>query len=148
MPASAAIPRRPAAAARATVLWPDRRPVGAALLPGLRHLDEHAARPVAAQRGAAPQQLVGAFDRLDPEHEPLLHDDGLADIERAERAGDAHPVLDIGFGVVVRPMAAEQAPPASNRRLPAMSSAPITRNPSRSNSLTTADSSPSSPSAR
>jgi hypothetical protein len=35
--------------------WPDRRPVGAALLSGLCHFDEDAARPVAAQRGAASQ---------------------------------------------------------------------------------------------
>src|SRR5262249_21123244 len=59
----------------------NRRPVGTALLARLGDLDEHAAEGLAAQRGAAPYQLVGPFGRLNPEHEPLLHDDGLPDIE-------------------------------------------------------------------
>ena len=97
----------------------DRRPVGAAFLTGLLDLDEHAARPFAPQRRAAPQQRVGALDRLDPEHEALLHDDRLADIERAERPGDAQPALDIGLRLRVRAEAAETALPA---RGPASSS--------------------------
>ena len=97
--ASTAMPRNPVSAASRHGAQSDRRPVGAALLTGLLDLDEHAARAFAAQCRATPQQLVGAFDRLDPEHEPLLHDDGLADIERAQGPGDAQPVLDIRLAI-------------------------------------------------
>jgi len=60
---------------------PDRRAVGADLLPGLLDLDEHATRPFPAKRPATVQQLVGALDRLDAEHEALLNDHRLPDVE-------------------------------------------------------------------
>src|ERR1700732_4135512 len=50
----------------------DRWPGGAGLLTPLIDLDEHATRTFAAQRCTAPQQLVGAFDRLHAKHEALL----------------------------------------------------------------------------
>src|SRR5437588_961076 len=82
--------------------YPDRRSVDALLLARLCRLDEHPARPVATQPGAAPQQPVGPFDRLDPEDEPLLHDHRLADVERADRSGEPQPVIDIGFRPGIR----------------------------------------------
>src|SRR5689334_1398339 len=82
--------------------FPDCRPVGTTLLAGLFDLDEHPARAVAAERLAAAQQLVRSFDRLDPQYQPLLDDDRLADIEGTQRPGDLQPVLDIGVRLPVR----------------------------------------------
>src|SRR5207245_9519547 len=94
--------------------YPHRRPVDALLLARLCRLDEHPARPVATQPGAAPQQPVGPFDRLDPEHEPLLHDHRLADVERADRSGESQPVIDIGLrpGIRLEPAAPPGWPPS------------------------------------
>ncbi len=86
----------------------DRRPIGAPFLTRLFDLDEHAARTFAAQSGAAPQQRVGALDRLDAKDEALLNDDRLTDVERAERPGDAQPLLDIGDRLRVGPGSAER----------------------------------------
>jgi hypothetical protein len=87
---------------------PDRRSVDALLLGWFCRLDEHPARPGSAQRATAAQQTVGPFNRLDAENEPLLHDDGLANIERADRAGKPPTVLDIGGSLGIRPELAER----------------------------------------
>src|SRR5712671_2829787 len=87
---------------------PDRRAVDAPFLARLCRLDQHPARAVAAQFGAAPQQPIGAFDRLDAEHEPLLNHDRLTDIEGADRAGDTQTVLDIAASLRIRPATAKR----------------------------------------
>src|SRR5215831_16373922 len=69
--------------------WPNRRPIGAAFLPRLLHLYQHAARPLAAERSAATHEFIGALDRLYAEHKTLLNDHGLTDIEGADRSNDA-----------------------------------------------------------
>src|SRR5260221_2169314 len=87
----------------------DGRQVGAAFLAGLGDLDEHAAGPLAPQTGTAGNQRIGALDRLDPEYDSLLDDDGLADIERAQRPRNGDAVDDIGPCLFVRNQLAERA---------------------------------------
>jgi hypothetical protein len=50
---------------------------------------------LAAERGATSQQFVGAFDRFDAEHQTLLDDNGLTDIETTQRPSNAQPTLDV-----------------------------------------------------
>ena len=76
----------------------DRRQIGAALLARLLELDQHAARPLAAQLAAAREQPVGALDRLDAEHQALLHDHRLADVELAEAGRDLDAERDVALG--------------------------------------------------
>src|SRR5207237_300919 len=78
------------------------------LLTGRGALHQHAPRTVATQPGTAPQQSVSAFRRLDPEHQPLLDDDRLANIERANRTGETQTALDIGTSLGTRPAPAER----------------------------------------
>ena len=68
---------------------PDRRLIGAAFLTGFLHLDEYTARAFAPYCTAPPEELVGALDRFDAEHEALLNDHGLADIESPQYPSDA-----------------------------------------------------------
>src|SRR6266404_4295657 len=89
-------------AARGNCARADGRQVGAAFLAGLGDLDEHAAGSLAAQLGAAGDQRIGALDRLDPEYDSLLDDDGLADIERAQCARDSDPMGNVGHRLLVR----------------------------------------------
>src|SRR5579862_4480579 len=77
-------------------LRPNGRPVDPLFLPRLLDFDQHTARPIAPQPGATPQQRIGALDRLDPEHHPLLHHHGLPDIERAHGACDIDAAGDVG----------------------------------------------------
>ena len=82
-PASKAMPRSPAAAARAHRFRADRRQIGPALLTGLHQLDQHAAGTGRASAAAAGQHRVGALGGLDREHDPLLHHAALSDIDGA-----------------------------------------------------------------
>src|SRR5260221_14183316 len=61
------------------------------------------------QYGTAGNQRIGACDRIDPEYNPLLDDDGLADIERAQRPRNGDAVDDIGPRLFVRNQLAERA---------------------------------------
>jgi hypothetical protein len=81
---------------------PDRRPVGAAFLTRFLDFDQHTARPFAAECCAAPQEFISAFYRFDAEHEPLLNDDCLPNVESAQGPSYAQPVLDIRFGLRIR----------------------------------------------
>src|SRR5215471_4133109 len=85
----------------------DRRPIGTRFLTGFLDFDKHTAWPIPAKGGTASQQLVGGFDRLDAEHETLLNDDGLTDIEGAQGAGDTSPALDVGLRLPIRAEPAE-----------------------------------------
>ena len=147
VPASAAIPRSPAACGRGDGLGADHRPVGAALLAGLLNLDEHPAGPFAPERAAAPQERVGTLDRLDPEHHAPAarrppgryrarrdaRDSMPADVRRAATLGCRRPSVPFGprhHRALEQPLGTDQVEPSS------------------SSSLITAESSPSSPSAR
>src|SRR6266436_1469023 len=88
---------------------PDRRLIGTAFLIRLLDLDEHPAKPFAPQGGAPLQKCVGALDRLDTEHESLLNDHGLPDVESAQGLRDPQAVLDIGLRLLVRPDGTERA---------------------------------------
>jgi hypothetical protein len=101
-------PAQPVLGRQGNCAGPDRRPIGACLLARFFDFNENAARSFAAQYGAALQQRIGPFDRFDAENEALLHDNGLADIERAEFSRDAEPVLDIGRRLRIRPPPAER----------------------------------------
>src|SRR6266851_2158435 len=81
---------------------PDRRLIGAAFLTGFLDLDEYTARAFAPYCTAPQEELVGALDRFDAEHEALLNDHGLADVESPQYPSDAQPMLDIGLRLPVR----------------------------------------------
>ena len=100
---------QPALGGQGDGLRTDRRAVGTPFLARFLGLDQHAAWPVAAQSGDPAQQRVGALDRLDPEHQPLLHDRRLTDIERADRPRDLHAAPDIRRCQRVGPHAAERS---------------------------------------
>jgi len=66
--------------------------------------------PSPSRRKVAPlQKCVGALDRLDTEHESLLNDHGLPDVESAQGLRDPQAVLDIGLRLLVRPDGTERA---------------------------------------
>jgi hypothetical protein len=94
---------------------PDRRSIGATLLTWFFDLDQHAARPFAAECRAPPQEFVGPFYGFDAKDEALLNDDCLADIKGTDRPRDAQPTLDIRHGLQIRMDLAERtfgdAPP-------------------------------------
>jgi len=100
-------------AASATISWPRsvrEREVSitagmldiAASQPRPAHRHLHAARTLASESRAAPQQRVGSLDRLDPKHQALLYDHRLTDIERADRARDPDTPGNIDHRVVTR----------------------------------------------
>ena len=63
--------------------------------PGLATLTSTPPGPDRRSAGAAAEQRVGAFDRLDAEHHALLHDHRLADVERAERRAPPRAARDV-----------------------------------------------------
>ena len=71
----------------------DRRDVEAQVLSRLAHLDRHGT--AVRQRAAAAQRRIGAFERLDGEHDARFHHDGLADVPRPDAFGDGQAVLDV-----------------------------------------------------
>jgi hypothetical protein len=87
----------------------DRRPVSATFLTGFRDFDQHAARPFAAERCAPTQELVSPLYRFDPEHQALLDDDCLADVESPQRPSNAQPALDIRLRLRIRLNGTERA---------------------------------------
>src|SRR5215469_13945168 len=101
-------PHKPGFGRETNRLRTDRRSVYAGLLARLLDLDQYATRPFTAQSGAAAQQRVGAFDRLHPEHESLLHHHGLADIERANCVGNLDAAVDVGHCIPARLQPAER----------------------------------------
>src|SRR5258708_30486774 len=100
---------QPGGVGRGDGAYTDGRQIGAPLLVRLGGLDEDTARSGAAELPAAREQRIGPLDRLDPEHEALLDDDRLSDIDRAERPRDYKAVGDIGMGLLIRYDAAEDA---------------------------------------
>ena len=107
LPACTAIPASPAAAAARTVPGPI---VGrsAAVPVRLLELDQHAARALAAQARAARQQLIGALHRLHPEHETLLHDHRLTDVQIPQARRDPDALGDVARRDRVRPCPGQQ----------------------------------------
>ncbi len=87
----------------------DGRQVHAAILPRLHQLHQHAARAFPPQSGATREQRIGALDRLDPQHQPLLHHRALPDIDGAERPHHGDAAADVLARPVVRGGEAQQA---------------------------------------
>ncbi len=112
------MPRSPAAAARATVRGPIVGRSARRSWPGFSTLTSTPPGPSRRSAAQRRDQRVGALDRLDAQHQALLHHHRLADIERAQRARDALSHARC------RPSPARRARPAERalRRQPASAS--------------------------
>src|ERR1700738_4620974 len=80
----------------------NRRLVDTAFLTGLLNLDQHPAGAFTPQCGASPQKFVSPLYGFDAEHEALLNDHRLADIEIPQGLSDPQSVLDISLRLPVR----------------------------------------------
>jgi hypothetical protein len=102
-------PRETGGRRAADRLGADRGQVHAQVLARLDQLHQHAAGAVPPQPCATREQGIGALDRLDAEHEALLHHAALPDIHRTERPRHRDAAGDVGQRLRLGPDGAEQA---------------------------------------